>query len=148
MKGAKITGGDKLQKSLARYLKMKKMHVQAGVLEGATYTDGTKVAPIAAIQEFGIGVPALGFLSRTVQEHSSIWTKGFAELMQSMPPEKALGLLGEQMKGDIMLTIQAIGAAGGNSKETIKRKGFDKPGIDTGTMLRSIDYEVIIGESE
>ena len=57
-----MTGGDKLQAFLQGYAeRVTRAHeVSIGFLEGATYPDGTTVATIAAIQEFGgtIRIPA------------------------------------------------------------------------------------------
>ena len=149
MSGARIIGGDKLEAVLQQLESIKAMHVRAGVLEGATYPDGTSVASVAADNEYGGPEnPARSFMRRTVIERSGVWKDGFAKLMQSNPPEVALEKLGQQMVKDIKNTIKAIGAEGGNSKETIKRKGFDKPLTDSGHMGRSIDSEVVPGESE
>ncbi|MNR39541.1 hypothetical protein D3C85_1577570 [compost metagenome] len=68
--------------------------------------------------------------------------------METSTPEVALQKLGVQMVTDIQGTIKAIGTEGGNSEATIERKGFDKPLMDSGHMMRSIDSEVIPGESE
>ncbi|HWH86165.1 MAG TPA: hypothetical protein VNV36_05235 [Pseudomonas sp.] len=149
MSRAQIIGGEKLQKALKELMATKAAHVRAGVLEGATYPDGTKVATVAADNEFGSPTnPPRSYMRRTVVERSGVWKDGFAKLMQSNTPEVALEILGKQMVKDIQQTIKAIGAEGGNSKETIERKGFDKPLTDSGHLGRSIDSEVVPGESE
>lgn len=57
-----LTGGDRLQQHLDRILARVRsaQAVRVGFLEGATYPDGTPVAKIAAVQEFGgsIEIPA------------------------------------------------------------------------------------------
>src|SRR5690348_3551284 len=57
-----LSGGDKLQAHLDRILERVKsaQAVRVGFLEGATYPDGTPLAKIAAVQEFGgtIEMPA------------------------------------------------------------------------------------------
>lgn len=192
MSGAKIIGGKKLEEALKKHLALKGMHVRVGVLEGATYPDGTKVAAIAEQNEFGgeievaerqqdlhfkqgkdgsvgnkfvkksksnfvqtvtvkahkVVVPARPFMRRSVAQYSGIWKDGFAKLMETNPPEVALEKLGKQMVRDIQKTIKAVGAEGGNAEQTISRKGFDKPLTDSGHMGRSIDSEVVPGESE
>lgn len=54
-----LHGGDKLQAHLDRILERVKsaQAVRVGFLEGATYPDGTPVAMIAAVQEFGGSIP-------------------------------------------------------------------------------------------
>lgn len=50
-----LSGGDKLEAALLEIAKKvgEKAELRVGFLEGATYPDGTPVAKIAAIQEFG-----------------------------------------------------------------------------------------------
>jgi hypothetical protein len=57
-----LRGGDKLQAHLDRILERVRsaQQVRIGFLENATYPDGTKVAMVAAVQEFGgsMNIPA------------------------------------------------------------------------------------------
>lgn len=147
-----ISSGEGLAQALKRITKKaKKGFVQAGVLKGATYTDGSPVAPVASANEWGEGGNTpLAFMRTTVAENQAKWGKGFGVLMKDSgnDSEKSLALLGEQMKADIKRTLKRIGDAGGNSEETIARKGFDRPGVDTGTMEKAIEFEVVMGEPE
>lgn len=149
MSGAQIIGGQGLDAALQKLLETKAMHVRAGALAGATYPDGTTVASVLRDNEFGgPETPPRAPLRRTIAERSGVWKIGFAKLMETNTPEVALQKLGVQMVTDIQGTIKAIGAEGGNSEATIERKGFDKPLMDSGHMMRSIDSEVVPGESE
>lgn len=54
----------------------------------------------------------------------------------------ALGAVGEIVKGQLVDTIQNFNQPP-NATSTIAKKGFDKPLVDTGTLWRSIDYQVV-----
>ena len=53
------------------------MVAQIGFPSGINYEDGTSVAYVAAIQEFGapaVGIPARPFIQPTVKEKKDTWT--------------------------------------------------------------------------
>jgi hypothetical protein len=54
---------------------------------------------------------------------------------------KALQLMGERIKDQLQGSIREL-VEPPLSPYTIKKKGFDKPLIDTGHMLNSVDYDV------
>jgi hypothetical protein len=55
--------------------------------------------------------------------------------------EKSLNAMGLLIKDQLQESIRSLKDPP-NAPSTIKRKGFDSPLIDTGTMLNSVDYEV------
>ena len=66
---AAISGGDKLQRALDRIAKnlSKAASVEIGFAENATYPDGTSVALVAALNEFGTGkIPPRPFFRNMV----------------------------------------------------------------------------------
>lgn len=95
-----------------------------------------------------IHIPARPFMRNTVKEHTNKWADGVAGRLKARVTEKgmvekAFRLLGEEAKGDIIATIKA-GVNPPNSPASIRRKGADKPTlIDTGDMLKSIDYKLL-----
>lgn len=120
--------------------------LKVGFLEGATYPDGTPVAMIAAINNYGApsrGIPPRPFFSGMVDEKSPEWGDTFAGLMEANGDDtvKALRLMGEGIKGQLQQSIRDT-VAPPNAPSTIRAKGFDKPLIDIGHMLNSVDYEV------
>lgn len=62
-------------------------------------------------------------------------------------PQKAMAILGEAAKADMIATINA-GIPPPNAPETIARKGSSKPLIDTGSFKQSINYVVKSGGGE
>ncbi len=121
--------------------------VRVGFLEGATYDEGTPVALVAAIQEFGApskGIPPRPFMRPTVANHSREWPEQLGKTLVHFDydAEKSLGAMGELIGGEIRQAIVDV-TAPPLKPATIKRKGFDKPLVDTGHMLGSVNYEVV-----
>jgi hypothetical protein len=140
---ATLKGGEGLKVALAQMVG-ESGTLRAGLLEGATYPDGTPVAAVAAFNEFGtLHTPARPFMRSTVQKDGKRWAKGFARLIkgQQFKYMKALNLLGEQVVGDIKVSVSTWSDPK-NSPATEKAKGFNKPLVDTGHLQRSIAYEV------
>lgn len=120
--------------------------VRVGFLEGATYDDGTPVAMIAAIQNFGApsrGIPPRPFFSNMVKAKASEWGPAFAMAMQDADNNSAVALtrMGEGISGQLRQSIIDTNTPP-LAPATIRRKGFDKPLVDTDHMLGSVDYEV------
>lgn len=121
--------------------------VKVGFLEGATYPDGTPVAMIAAVQNFGApsrGIPPRPFFSNMITQHGGEWGGDTAELMERTDGDahQTLTLMGELIEGQLRQSVVDTNDPA-LKPATIKRKGFEKPLVDTGHMLGSIDSEVI-----
>lgn len=131
--------------------------VKAGILGGATTTDGKRIAEYAAYNEFGTygrnKIPARPFMRTVAKERPKVWVGQMVAKIRgnATKPEAwkgALVLAGESMKADIKYSIQ-----NGNwtpnaesTQEAKKRKGkteYDHPLMDTGQMLAAVSYEVI-----
>ena len=119
--------------------------LKVGFLSGATYPDGTPVALVAAVQNFGApsrGIPPRPFLDQVKAAHENEWPVQLAKLIEAGDdPVTALGKMGEIMKGQIQQSIRDTDSPP-LKPATVRRKGFDKPLIDTGHMLNSVDYAV------
>lgn len=143
-----IRGGGKLTAfldNMGRRLKTGTV-VKVGFLEGATYPDGTPVALIAAIQNFGAparGIPPRPFFSNMIRDKSPGWGDKLARVLEAVnyDGEKALALMGEGIAGQLRESIQQTNSPP-LAEATIRAKGFEKPLVDTGHMLNSVDYEV------
>jgi hypothetical protein len=141
---ADFTGGDKLQSHLAD-LELKVVSpgaLEVGFLEDATYPDGTSVAKVAAIQEFGApkrGIPPRPFFRGMIARESGHWGDDVAKLLKdgSLEAGHALDLMGEEIAAELRESIIAL-TDPPLSPKTIQRKGFATPLIDTGHMLNSI----------
>jgi hypothetical protein len=139
-----LKGGDKLAKALSEIADKMQGSVRVGFLEGALYPDGTPVAAVAFWNEFGTTrIPARPFFRTTITDKSSEWADrlGKAAIRYEYDGLKTMELMGQTMAEDVQESINGW-TDPANADSTIEKKGFDKPLIDTGDMLRSVDYEV------
>ena len=135
-----------LAAALSKYKDMN-ASVRVGVLENATYPDGTPVAMVAFWNEYGTKTsPVRAFFRTTVSEQKKNWVLSVQNLMKMHnDPQRVMGLIGEHMKGNIAQSI-ATWSDPPNAPYTVAQKGFDAPLRDTMQMLRSISFEVGEGE--
>lgn len=120
--------------------------VRVGFLENATYPDGTQVAMVAAIQDFGapaVGIPPRPFFRNMVAEKSPEWPDAISGLLKAhnFDSRVVLTLMGEAIAGQLRQSIVDTNDPP-LAATTISRKGHSKPLVDTGQMLQSVDYEV------
>jgi len=113
------------------------------VPEGETGTP-LAVAQVAFWNEFGTKTaPPRPFFRNAIADKSDEWGNTLAALVKpaNFDIPAVLGIMGEVMQGDIRESIIAL-VSPKLSDRTVEEKGFDKPLIDTSTMLRAVDYEV------
>lgn len=124
--------------------------VQVGYFEGNNYEDGTPVAHVATIHEFGApsqNIPPRPTMGPTVMENQEHYMKQLGAAAKvvmdgKMDGSDALQLLGDKVAGDIRKHISQL-TSPGLKLNTILRKGFNKPLIDTGQMLDSVQAAVV-----
>lgn len=142
-----MRGGDKFRQRLTELAKQAATaKVRVGIIEQANYegSDGESVAQVAFWNEYGTAtIPPRPFFRNTIAEHKDEWPKQAAEMLEANGGDvrQTLELMGDGVKGQIVETIQDFREPP-NAAATVKQKGSDKPLIDTGTLWRSIDYEV------
>ena len=93
-----------------------------------------------------INIPQRSFIRSTIDEHRGEYERLVQAFWNDIldgeiTPKQALSEIGETVQADIQNKIQS-GIDPANKPETIRRKGSDKPLVDTGAMLQSIRYEV------
>jgi len=145
---ATVSGGQKLEaalRDLAEKLS-KPATLRVGFLENAKYPDGTPVAMIAAINEYGApsrGQPPRPFFRRMIDAKQGEWAPAIAALLKANDNDaaKTLEIAGAAIAGQLRQSIIDL-LEPALAPSTIRRKGFDKPLIDTGHMLNSVDHEV------
>ena len=144
---ATVRGGAKLDAAL-RELAAKvavPATLRVGFLENARYPDGTPVAMIAAINEYGRPPtqPPRPFFRNMIRDKQGEWPKAIVDLLKAndLDAVKALDLAGAAIAGQLRQSIVDL-VSSALAASTIRRKGFDKPLIDTGHMLNSVDHEV------
>ncbi len=131
-----------LSAALSKYKDMN-ASVRVGVLENATYPDGTPVAMVAFWNEYGTRTsPVRAFFRTTVSEQKKNWVLSVQNLMKiHNDPKQVMGLIGVHMQEQIVQSINTWSDPP-NSAYTIAKKGFDKPLVERGIMMRSIKSEV------
>ena len=122
--------------------------VKVGFLSEATYPDGTSVAMVAAVNEFGApsrGQPPRPFFRLMVAQHRHEWPSAIGKVYKATDfnAQKTLDQMGQLIKGELQQSIRDL-TEPPLAPSTVARKQFDKPLIDTGHMLNSVDYEVIM----
>ena len=125
------------------------MVAQIGFPSGANYEDGTSVAYVATIQEFGapaVNIPPRPFMRPTVASQKDKWVKILSNdvpkvAMGKMSAFDALDKVGMQAAADIQTTISKVYSPPLKSA-TIRAKGSAKPLIDTGYMYASVQNGV------
>ena len=131
-----------LSAALSEYKDMN-ASVRVGVLENATYPDGTPVAMVAFWNEYGTKrIPSRPFFRTTVSEQKKNWVLSVQNLMKMHNnPQQVMGLIGVHMQEQIVQSINTWSDPP-NSAYTIAKKGFDKPLVETALLMRSIKSEV------
>ncbi len=147
-----FSGGDALERRLAEMAEKlgEGKVLRVGFLENATYPDGQQVAMIAAANEFGNPAnnqPPRPFFRNMIVDNKDNWPDDIVRIAQAtdFDGEQTLGLMGEHIKGQLQQSIREL-MEPPLSPVTIEKKGFDKPLIDTGHMLNSVDYDIRDGE--
>ena len=120
--------------------------VSVGFMDGATYPDGTSVAMVAAIQNFGAPaahIPARPFFSGMVAKRSPTWGTELGKILKltKFDADSSLQLMGNRIGNQLQASIRETDSPP-LAPSTIKQKGFSKPLIDTSHMLNSVEYEV------
>lgn len=141
---------DKIKATLERVPEeFEGMVAQVGFPSGINYEDGTSVAYVAAIQEFGapaVRIPARPFMQPTVREKKDYWTNIIEKdipkvVLGKMTAFDVLDKVGIVAAADIQTKISSIYSPP-NSPATLARKNGTKPLVDTGLMLASVQNAV------
>ena len=90
--------------------------LEVGWPEGTSYADGTPVAGVAAVQEFGspkMNIPPNSFFRTTIAEHQDEWAKTFRKLYKryflgAATSEQTLNIVGAVVVGEVKETITKI----------------------------------------
>jgi hypothetical protein len=101
---------------IPRELDGKTVKAGFGLLGDAAYKDGTPVAAVAAIQEYGAparGIPPRPFMRTAIKEHQAEWNKTLADGAKAVLHGQATGHqvlegVGLQMQGDIKLEVNGV----------------------------------------
>ncbi|GBK97742.1 hypothetical protein [Vibrio harveyi] len=152
--------GVPLSELRARAEELERFKVFVGWLESARYDDGTPIAGVAAVHEYGSPIrriPPRPYLRTAKEENRESWKKlvDFVSkqiLSGNMKVEDALEMLGLKISGDIKKAIKNISSPALKQKTIANRLrkkadgktvgNLDKPLIETAIMINSVTYEV------
>lgn len=126
-----------------KQLKKSKGIIEVGVFKGSRYPDGIPTPAVAQYLEYGTNkMPARPFMRQTSAKNNKKWSALYRKLWQTeSDPKKILGKIAVRVQSDIRMTIRD-GEFAPLKPNTVKAKGFDKTLIDTGHLLRSIDWRI------
>lgn len=123
-------------------------NVYIGVIGDNAGRDGElNNAQLMAIHEFGTEhVPERAPIRKTMAKNGDGYGSMFEKAIMGVLAGKSdadliLNRIGAQVAGDVVGEIQS-GIEPALSLQTVKRKGSDRPLIDTGALVQSISYEV------
>lgn len=138
------SGGKALEKMLKE---LAGMEVRVGFQHGmASEKDGTDICDVAAWNELGTErMPSRPFLRKSVDENKEK-IGGFLDetmelVLDGYPVKQALSDIGIFQK-DLIQEKITEGDFEPNRESTIRKKGSDKPLIDTGRMRQSVNYVI------
>lgn len=147
-------GHDRLTPEGRRFLaeleKLKRMEIKVGYQAGeATDDQGVDLCDIAMWNELGTSgahpIPSRPFLRQSVENNEdqirSFCTQQAVQIARGGTAEEALKKIGAYMKGLVQKTIRD-GSFTPDSPYTIRKKGSDKPLIDTGRLRQSVNYHI------
>jgi len=145
---------------------LRRNKIRVGFFPEARYTDGTQIAYVAAIQEFGYpagGIPSRAFLRPTIREQKGNWSRQIAgatiaAIEGDIRMEDGLGQVGALAAGDVSQSIANVTSPPLDEDTVEARKnkranepadagpgsssGIRKPLVDTGQMLQAVSWRV------
>ena len=124
--------------------------LKVGINESATYPNGLEVAKVAFWNEVGtVNMPSRPFLRNTFANKNKEWANlaKYLFVQTNYDLKRTWGMLGEKVVDDLKDAITAFDDPA-NAQSTIKKKGFNKPLVDTGVMRDSIIYDISPEDSE
>lgn len=124
------------------------VQVRVGWFEGTTEPNGTPTAYVAAIHEFGApraGIPARPFMRPTIANNQAAWMQEFAAIARKsltggLDPVHAMDQMGLRIAGEVKQSIRAV-TSPPLKPQTVKRKGHNKPLVESGTMLQTVVHK-------
>ena len=149
---ALLVSGGRLVRNMAQRSGKGGYSVDVGFFSSAKYQDGTPVALVAAVQEFGArgkkgrpNIPERPFFRNALKEGLPDIERLFR---QSIDPKRMVisketaAKAGLVMQSKIQNSIRNLRTPE-NAPATIERKGSSNPLIDTGLMRESASFQVV-----
>lgn len=149
-----VRGGEALEAHLKKLAERVRGSgtLRVGFLEGATYPDGTSVATIAALENYGApaaGIPARPFFSNMVRDKSPGWGAALARLLEQTDwnADEALALMGEGIAGQLREVIVAGGFAPNSPVTNLLKQRFPTGDDITFDDIQKARADIAAGET-
>ena len=140
-----IKGGSKLRQFIREAKKGGVKNIQVGIFADSKYPDGTPVATVAAVNEFGSGAikerPAFRQGIRDIPAAlAPLFKVGFKRtLVLDRPFAKRIG----ETAADVLKASYVRLRSPGNKPSTLLKKSGSNPLLDTKTLIKSLKSRVI-----
>ena len=131
---AKVSSQGELDRLAASIAELPKKRAAVGFFDTAVYPDGTPVAYVATIQEFGHGkIPPRSFMRSTISEQREAWQNTLAQgarrvLADKLTVDQMLEAFGMKAAGQIKEKIASI-MAPALSPITLELRALKKQGV-------------------
>lgn len=153
--GVEFKGGDGLERALDGIIRRLGTgdDLRVGFLEGSKYPDGTLVAQVAAIQNFGApaaSIPARPFFSDMVRDKSPAWGKELASVLKAANYDARVALerMGARIAAQLQQSIVDTYSPPLSPVTLMLRSMFwSNPGDITGKAVGIAAAKVAAGES-
>lgn len=128
--------------------KLDGMEVVAGMLKDSGKAEnGASYVDIATWNEYGTRrIPSRPFIRISADTNRQTWTKMAQQCVNGVidgdSPRDAAQVIGHRMVEDIRKVFGDKSKLAPNAPSTIKKKGHDKPLIDTGKLKATVNYRV------
>ncbi len=146
MFSVEFSGGRKILEKLEGIAKKAGISVEVNLgFEDAYYPDGTSVRKVAETNEYGSATqPPRPFFRNMVAEYKSTWSPFLAKELKKngYDIEAAMAKLGDMMTVQLKQSIMDTNSPP-LAESTIRRKGSDKPLIESELMYDSVGVEII-----
>lgn len=154
MEVRRTSNSEAIKKMLAE---LEKKEIRVGFFENSKYPDGTPIAYVAAIQEFGYGpIHPRPFMRPAEEANKGKWIKGIAAgvrgvIAGNVTLDHALEQVGMVAAGDVRKAIKAVTAPilkestvqARQRRKKGKKAVSRKPLVDTGQMLQAVNSAVV-----
>ena len=154
MEVRRTSNSEAIKKMLAE---LDKKEIRVGFFENSKYTDGTPIAYIASIMEFGYGpIPPRPFMRPAEEVNKGKWVKGIASGVRAVIAgqvtlDHALEQVGMVAAGDVRKAIKAVTAPplaestvrARQRRKKGKKSVSRKPLIDKGEMFQAVNSAVV-----
>ena len=140
----KTSGGKKLEAVLKKAEDARRSKIKVGFFSDAKYDDGTQIAAVAVVNEFGLAdTPERPFLRRATAELEDAVPKALRDVIDPTtmtvdgPTADRVGRLAVEVVQDAIDTLKDPP----NAPSTVMLKRGDNPLVDSGQMKAAVSYE-------